>query len=180
MAKDLNKVLIIGRLGAEPDLRYTPQGAAVCTMRVASGRSWRDERGEPHDETEWFRVVAWERLGETCNQFLTKGSRVYFEGRLKTNKWQDDQGMWHERVEVHVTEMILLDTRPRDAAPAADPGRPEVEPGDDEVFTPPPRAAAPPTPPQTARVPGVRKSAAGAVVRPSIPKDIEDDEDLPF
>ena len=89
MAKDLNKVMLTGRLGADPEMRYTPQGTAVTTFRVASNRSWNSSDGTAHDDTEWFRIVAWEKLGEICNQYLQKGTRVYVEGRLQTRKWQD-------------------------------------------------------------------------------------------
>ena len=178
MAKDLNKVMLIGRLGADPEARYTPSGQMVCTMRVASGRGWRDQAGNAHEETEWFRVVAWDKLGETCNQWLTKGARVYFEGRLRTNKWQDKDGQDRYTTEVIAADMIMLDTRPK---AERDPGIPDEEPSDEDVFFPPPRpaAAAPAGPtPSAARVPGVRRSSAGAVR--NIPQPVDDDEDLPF
>ena len=168
MAKDLNKVMIIGRLGADPELRYTPSGNAVCTMRIASGRSWRDQSGTAHEETEWFRVVAWDKLGEVCNQYLTKGARVYFEGRLRTNKWQDKDGQDRYTTEVIASDMIMLESKRPDVR---DPGVPDAEPGDDEVFHPASRPAQ--------RAPGVRRSSAGAVVR-NVPEAIEGDEDLPF
>jgi single-strand DNA-binding protein len=84
MARDLNKVMIIGRLGADPEMRYTPSGSPVTTLRVAAGRQWRDANGESREETEWFSVIAWNKLAEICNQYLTKGSRVYLEGRIQT------------------------------------------------------------------------------------------------
>ncbi len=92
MGKDLNKVMLTGHLGADPEMRYTSQGSAVTTFRVASGRRWKSADGVDHDDTEWFRVVAWDKLGEICNQYLTKGTRVYVEGRLQTRKWQDQTG----------------------------------------------------------------------------------------
>ena len=112
MAKDLNKVQMTGRLGADPEMRYTPQGSAVTTFRVASGRSWKSADGTPHEETEWFRCVAWDKLGEICNQYLTKGTRVYVEGRLRTNKWQDKEtGQDRYSTEVIANDMIILSSR---------------------------------------------------------------------
>lgn len=112
MAKDLNKVMIIGRLGTDPEMRYTPNGAPVTNFRVATGRQWKDNTGESHDETEWFSVVAWNKLGEICNQYLTKGSRVYIEGRLQTRSWDDAQsGEKKYRTEIVANDMIILDSR---------------------------------------------------------------------
>ena len=114
MAKDLNKVMLTGHLGADPEMRYTSQGSAVTTFRVASGRRWKSADGVDHDDTEWFRVVAWDKLGEICNQYLTKGARVYVEGRLRTNKWQDKEtGQDRYSTEVIVGEMLFL-SQPRD------------------------------------------------------------------
>lgn len=172
MAKDVNKVMITGRLGADPEMRYTQGGEAVTTMRVASGRSWRNQAGDQHEETEWFRVVAWGKLGEICNQYLSKGARVYFEGRLRTNKWQDKDGQDRYTTEVIAGDMIILESK-RDRPAERDPGVPEQEPSDDEVFHAPARPAS-----QSAQAPGVRRSSAGAVR--NVPKSIEDDEDLPF
>jgi single-strand DNA-binding protein len=114
MAKELNKVQLTGRLGADPEMRFTPQGHAVTTFRVASNRSWRSADGEAHEDTEWFRVVAWNKLAEICNQFLVKGARVYVEGRLQTRQWQDQEGQTRSSTEVIANDMIMLDTR-RDA-----------------------------------------------------------------
>jgi single-strand DNA-binding protein len=111
MAKELNKVQLTGRLGADPEMRFTPQGHAVTTFRVASNRSWRSSDGEAHEDTEWFRVVAWNKLAEVCNQFLAKGARVYVEGRLQTRQWQDQEGQTRYSTEVIANDMIMLDTR---------------------------------------------------------------------
>jgi single-strand DNA-binding protein len=111
MAKELNKVQLTGRLGADPEMRYTPQGHAVTTFRVASNRSWRSSDGEAHEDTEWFRVVAWNKLAEICNQFLAKGARVYVEGRLQTRQWQDQEGQTRYSTEVIANDMIMLDVR---------------------------------------------------------------------
>ena len=118
MSKDLNKVQMTGRLGADPEMRLTPQGHAVTTFRVASNRSWRSAEGESQEDTEWFRVVAWNKLAEVCNQYLAKGARVYVEGRLQTRQWQDQDGQTRYSTEVIASDMIMLDIRgSRDGAP---------------------------------------------------------------
>jgi single-strand DNA-binding protein len=112
MARDLNKVMIIGRLGADPESRFTSSGSPVTTFRVAVGRQWRDSNGEPHEETEWFSVVAWNKLAEICSQYLTKGARVYLEGRLQTRSWEDQQsGQTRYKTEMIANDMIILDGR---------------------------------------------------------------------
>lgn len=111
MSKDLNKVQIIGRLGKDVEMRYTQTGKAVSTFSVASGRQWKDGDGTKQEETEWFNVVAWEKLGEICNQYLTKGSRVYIEGRLATRSWDGDDGVKHYKTEVVAADMIMLDSK---------------------------------------------------------------------
>lgn len=115
MAKDLNKVMLIGRLGADPDLRYTPQGTPITTFRIAVSRQWRDSDGDAHEETDWFTIVAWNRLAEICGQYLHRASRVYIEGRLQNHSWDDQQsGEKRYRTEVVASDMIVLDGRPRD------------------------------------------------------------------
>lgn len=121
MGKDLNKVQMTGRLGADPELRQTAQGHTVTTFRVASNRSWRTADGETHEETEWFRVVAWNRLAEICQQYLAKGSRVYVEGRLQTREWQDQEGQQRAVSEVIASDMIILDRREQPVGPREEP-----------------------------------------------------------
>ncbi|NTU81855.1 MAG: single-stranded DNA-binding protein, partial [Chloroflexales bacterium] len=111
MAKDLNKVQFTGHLGGDPEMRYTAQGSAVTNFRVASNRSWKDRDGGAHEDTEWFRVVAWDKLGEICNQYLTKGTRVYIEGRLQTRKYTDRDGQERYLSEVIAQDMIILSSR---------------------------------------------------------------------
>jgi len=121
MAKDLNKVMIIGRLGKDPEMRYTPGGSPVTTFSVAAGRQWKDGNGELHEETEWFNVVTWNKLAEICNEHLRKASRVYIEGRLQTRHWEDQNGIAHYRTEVVASDMIMLDSRgPREPSHYAD------------------------------------------------------------
>src|SRR3954451_3800557 len=119
MARGLNKVMIIGNLGAEPEMKYTPSGSPVTTFRVAVGRTWRTREGENRDETEWFRVVAWDKLAEVCSEYLHKGSKVYIEGRLQTRSWDKD-GQKQFMTELIASDMQMLDSRadaPREGAP---------------------------------------------------------------
>lgn len=111
MSRGLNKVMIIGRLGRDPEMRYTPSGRPVTTFSVATSRSWNTADGERRTETEWFNVVAWSSLAEICNQYLVKGQQVYIEGRLQTRQWEDDQGKRHSSVEIVANEMIILGPR---------------------------------------------------------------------
>ncbi len=116
MGRGLNKVMIIGNLGRDPEMRYTPSGKPVTSFSLASSRTWVSADGERREETEWFNVVAWGNLAEICNQHLVKGQQVYIEGRLQTRCWEDDNGQRHFRTEVVANEMIVLGNRVRDEA----------------------------------------------------------------
>lgn len=111
MGRGLNKVMIIGHLGRDPEMRYTPSGRPVTTFTVATSRSWNTVDGERHQETEWFNVVAWGNLAEICKQYLTKGQQVYVEGRLQTRHWEDKEGVKHSSVEIVANEMMMLGDR---------------------------------------------------------------------
>jgi single-strand DNA-binding protein len=111
MSRGLNKVMIIGNLGRDPEMRYTPSGRPVTTFSVATSRTWNTSEGEKHVETEWFNVVAWSNLAEICKQYLTKGQQVYIEGRLQTRRWDDQEGNKHTSVEIVANEMIILGER---------------------------------------------------------------------
>ena len=111
MSRGLNKIQIIGHLGKEPEMRYTPSGKPVTTFTVAVSRSWNTGDGERHSETEWFNIVAWGNLAEICKQYLTKGQQVYIEGRLQTRKWDDKEGAKHTSVEIVANEMMMLGER---------------------------------------------------------------------
>jgi single-strand DNA-binding protein len=165
MARDLNKVQMTGRLGADPEMRYTPQGHAVTTFRAASNRSWRTAEGETHEDTEWFRVVAWNKLAEICYQWLSKGSRVYVEGRMQTRQWQDQEGQTRYQTEIIAIDIIILDSR-RDGTPA--PINDSATPRDAAVTAARPIAPSP-------------KAATAAKIAP-FPrgKDAFEEEDLPF
>lgn len=111
MSRGLNKVMIIGHLGKDPEMRYTPSGRAVTTFNVAVSRSWNSSDGERRSETEWFKVVSWGNLAEICNKYLTKGQQVYIEGRLQTRRWEDKEGNQRKSVEVVANEMTMLGDR---------------------------------------------------------------------
>lgn len=111
MVRGLNKVQIIGNLGRDPEMRYTPSGTAVTNFTVAVGRQRRTADNQFVDETEWFRVVTWEKLAETCDKWLHKGSQVYIEGRLQTRKYNDKDGVERTAVELIANEMIMLGQR---------------------------------------------------------------------
>jgi len=114
MAKDLNKVMLTGRLGKDVDLRVTPNGNSVATFSVASGRAIKQPDGSYKDQTEWFRVVAWDKLGEICSSYLKKGSHVFIEGRLQTREWTDKEGQKRFSTEVIATDMMMLDSKRQD------------------------------------------------------------------
>lgn len=111
MARSLNRVQLIGNLTRDPELRYTPQGTAVCTIGLATNRSWTTDNGEKHEETEFHRIVAWNKLAELCSQFLVKGRKIYVEGRLSTRSWTGQDGIQKSVTEVVIDDMILLDSK---------------------------------------------------------------------
>ena len=105
----LNKVMIIGNVGTDPEMRFTPNGNPVTSFRVATNWVYTTPEGERKQEMEWFTVVAWNRLAENCNQFLAKGQRVYAEGRLRTRSWEGQDGQRHSRSEVIANRVLFLD-----------------------------------------------------------------------
>jgi single-strand DNA-binding protein len=113
--RGLNKVQIIGYLGRDPEMRYTPNGKPVAAFPVAVTRSWVKPEGERAEKTEWFNVVAWDRLAEICSQYLRQDSPVYVEGRLETRSWESEDGQRHYRTEIVANEVIILDRRSRAA-----------------------------------------------------------------
>jgi single-strand DNA-binding protein len=108
MNKGLNKVMIIGWVDGDFEVRHTPSGRPVTSFSVATSRTWTSSDGDPHEETEWFNVVAWGGLADLCSQKLTRGQRVYIEGRLQTRGWEDGNGRKHYRTEVVAHDMIPL------------------------------------------------------------------------
>ncbi len=111
MARSLNRVQLIGNLTRDPELRYTPSGAAVCSFSIATNRSWTTESGDKKEESEFHRIVAWNKLAEICSQFLTKGRKVFVEGRLSTRSWTGQDGVQKQTTEIIISDMILLDSR---------------------------------------------------------------------
>lgn len=105
----LNKVMIIGNLGSEPEMRFTPNGRPVTSFRVATNRAYSTPEGERKEETEWFTVVTWNKLAEQCNQFLTKGRLIFAEGRLHTRMWESQDGQKHSRTEIIANRVTFLD-----------------------------------------------------------------------
>lgn len=122
MARSLNRVQLIGNLTRDPELRYTPSGAAVCSFGLATNRSWTTDTGEKHEESEFHNIVAWNKLAELCSQFLVKGRKVYVEGRLATRNWTGQDGQQKNRTEVVIDDMILLDNKGAGGAGAGHPG----------------------------------------------------------
>jgi single-strand DNA-binding protein len=110
MARSLNRAQLIGNLTRDPELRYTPNGTAVCSFGLATNRSWKTDAGERHDEAEFHNIVAWNKLAELCSQFLVKGRKVYVEGRLSTRTWTGQDGAQRNRTEIVISDMILLDS----------------------------------------------------------------------
>jgi len=108
MVRGLNKVMVIGSVGRDPEMRYIPSGKPVTSFSVATTRSWTSSEGQRREETEWFNVVAWGNLAEICKQYVRKGQQVYVEGRLQTRSWEDHEGKKRFRTELVANEMILL------------------------------------------------------------------------
>lgn len=104
----VNKVLLIGRLGNNPDIRYTPSGAAVANFNVATNESWNDKNGQKQERTEWHRIVVWGKLAQLCGEYLAKGRQVYVEGRLQTRQWQDKDGQTKYTTEVIANTVQFL------------------------------------------------------------------------
>jgi single-strand DNA-binding protein len=112
VAFELNKIQIIGRLGRNPEMRYTPQGTPVTNFTVAVGGKWTDRDGnERGDETEWFRIDVWNRLAELANEYLTKGQQVYIEGRFKTDRWTDSEGMARTTNKIVASNIVFLGSK---------------------------------------------------------------------
>lgn len=109
--RSLNKVMLIGNLTRDPELRYTPQGTAVCTFGLATNRGWTTDAGEKKEEVEFHRIVSWNKLGELCSQLLYKGRRVFVEGRLQTRSWTAQDGTPRHATEIVIDEMLILDSK---------------------------------------------------------------------
>jgi single-strand DNA-binding protein len=129
MARSLNRVQLIGNLTRDPELRYTPSGAAVCSFSLATNRAWTTDSGEKHEEAEFHRIVAWNKLAELCSQFLTKGRKVYVEGRLSTRNYNAQDGTPKSITEIVISDMILLDSKRQETGEAEMPPMEEKKGG---------------------------------------------------
>ena len=104
----VNKVILIGNLGRDPEVRTTPNGQTVASFTLATSRKWKDKDGQRQEQTEWHNIVVWDRLAEICNQYLTKGRMVYTEGSLQTREWDDKEGVKRKTTEVRARDMVML------------------------------------------------------------------------
>ena len=137
----INKAILVGRLGSDPEVRYTPSGDAVANFSIATSEEWKDKNtGEKKERTEWHRIVAWRRLGEICGEYLSKGRQVYVEGRIQTNTWEDKEGNKRYTTEIIANTVQFLgrresseSARPRSTTPADYQGVPAQGPADDDI-----------------------------------------------
>lgn len=172
-SRSLNKVMLIGNLTRDPELRYTPTGAAVCTIGLATNRSWTTESGEKKEETEFHRVVAWNKLAELCSQLLTKGRKIYVEGRLRTNNWQTQDGQSRSTTEIVIEDMVILDSRrpvPQGVGESTDGGDMTSEPMKEEAG---PSAT-------TVAQPAVKKSSKKVEGKKEEQSEEVNPDDIPF
>ncbi len=124
MARSLNRAQLIGNLTRDPELRYTPNGTAVCSFGLATNRSWKTDAGEKHDEAEYHKIVAWNKLAELCSQFLVKGRKVFVEGRFATRTWTGQDGAQRNRTEIIISDIILLDSKRPESEVESQPAAP--------------------------------------------------------
>ncbi|MFA5405425.1 MAG: single-stranded DNA-binding protein [Ignavibacteria bacterium] len=130
MAKGLNKVMLIGRLGKDPELKYTEKGTAYCNFSIATDESYKDENGNKVERTEWHNIVAWRKLAEICHQYLKKGSKIYCEGKLQTDSYEKD-GIKRYSTKIVMTDMTMLDSKGATDKVSDDAGK-KVESGNAE------------------------------------------------
>jgi len=159
MARGINKVILVGNVGTDPDVRYMPNGNAVTTLSVATSETWKDKQtGDKQERTEWHRVVCFNRLGEIAGEYVRKGSKLYVEGSLRTRKWQDQQGQDRYTTEIVATDLQMLDTKGGSSAGGFD---------DSQSSAPPQFQQAP--------------KKAAAAQQQSAPDPFEElDDDIPF
>lgn len=172
MSRTLNKVQLIGRLGADPQMRYTTAGAPVVTFSLATNRQWQDKEGGLREETDWHNIVAWEKLAQICSEHLTKGRLVYIEGRLQTRSYESE-GQTRYKTEIVASDMLILDSRAAGASSGEVIPRPEEEPVTSAAGGSRQRDNRP-TPVYAGAAP------TGRSARSSAAQPIEDPEDLPF
>jgi single-strand DNA-binding protein len=136
----LNKVMLIGNLGKDPEVRYTPDGTPVATFSLATSENWTDKSGTKQERTEWHTVVVWRKLAEICKRYLTKGRQVYIEGRIQSREWNDKEGNKRRTTEIIATQMVMLGSRQQGASSGAgddsyDPGPESGQPFGDAGIT---------------------------------------------
>ena len=132
MKGTVNKAIIIGRLGADPEIRYTPGGSTVANFNVATNRVWKDKDGSNKEETTWLRVVAWNRLAEIVKEYVKKGHRIYVEGRIQTRSWEDQNGQTRYMTEIVASQIQMLESPGAKAEPIGEaPDTPDIPPPDD-------------------------------------------------
>jgi len=165
----VNKVIIVGNRGKDPEVRYMPSGSAICTLAIATSRQWKDKTsGERQEETEWHRVSLFDRLAEVAGEYLKKGRSVYIEGRLKTRKWTDKDGVERYSTDIVASEMVLLGGR--EAGGGGGGGNSGSDDGDSS-YSPAPRSAPARSAPASKPAPAASKPATG----------FDDmDDDIPF
>jgi single-strand DNA-binding protein len=171
MSKSLNKVQLIGRLGGDPEMKYTQAGRARTTFSLATDRAWQDKEGTLREETDWHSVVAWDKLAQTCAEYLSKGRLVYIEGRLQTRAWEFE-GKTGNKTEIVASNMLILDSKATSLAESAPEDAytaPEVQTHASSQRQPAERAAVAPARP-----------AAGKQGRTMVLEPEDDPEDLPF
>ncbi len=174
-ARSLNKVMLIGNLTRDPNMRYTPTGSAVCSFSIATNRTWTSgDSGEKQEKADFHNIVSWSKLAEVCGQLLHKGDKVYVEGRLQTREWQNKEGQDQRTTEVVIDNMILLTSRGGMSSAATE----DVSSGDDSVSQASPASSAPATSKST------KKSKAKTEEVPSddvsAVQDISEEIDIPF
>jgi single-strand DNA-binding protein len=158
--------MLIGNLTRDPELRYTPTGSAVCTIGLATNRTWTTESGEKKDEVEYHRVVAWAKLAELCSQLLTKGRKIYVEGRLRTNQWTGQDGAQRNTTEIVMEDMMILDPKPA-----------RGEEGSHEPYAPAAQSVSSPATPSAAASKPAKSPKASD--QPSVDEHVDPD-DIPF
>ncbi|MBI4357248.1 MAG: single-stranded DNA-binding protein [Gammaproteobacteria bacterium] len=152
MARGVNKVILIGNLGAEPEIRYMPSGSAIARISVATSDNWTDKQtGQKQERTEWHRVVFFNRLAEIVGEYLHKGSKVYVEGRIRTSKWQDKNGQDRYTTEIIANEMQMLDGRGSGGASASRAQSGEAHTTSSSSTTPPKEFLEEPVPSESAK-----------------------------
>ena len=132
MSRSVNKVILIGNLGRDPELRYTSGGTPVANFSVATTERWRNQEGEMQEHTEWHNIVAWRRLAEVAGEYLKKGSRIYLEGKIRTRTWEQE-GQKRYRTEIMLDNMLMLDARGEPGQPAGDSGFEPDQISDDDI-----------------------------------------------